>query len=95
MTRDLGAVSHVRVAVGELRDGPLSWDHAKVIAVDGATAIVGGHNMWTRHYLASAPVHDLSMQVTGSAAAHAMRFVDALWRHTCTPPLDLGSYSEI
>jgi phosphatidylserine/phosphatidylglycerophosphate/cardiolipin synthase-like enzyme len=95
LTRDLGATSHARVAVGEIRDGPLSWDHAKVIAVDGATAIVGGHNMWTRHYLASAPVHDLSMQVTGSAAAQAAHFVDALWRHTCTPPVDFGSYSEI
>jgi len=95
LTRDLGAAPHVRVAVGEVRDGPLTWDHAKVIAVDGATAIVGGHNMWTRHYLQAAPVHDLSMQITGSAALHAVHFVDALWRHTCTPPLELGSYTEI
>src|SRR3569832_709049 len=95
LTRDVGAATHLRVAVGELRDGPLTWDHAKVIAVEGTTAIVGGHNMWTRHYLQAAPVHDLSMQVSGSAALHAVHFVDALWRHTCTPPVALGSYAEI
>ena len=50
--------------------------------------------MWTRHYLEAAPVHDLSMQITGSAALHASQFVDALWRHTCTPPVELGSVAR-
>jgi phosphatidylserine/phosphatidylglycerophosphate/cardiolipin synthase-like enzyme len=91
LVRDVEPGSGLRVAVGELRDGPESWDHAKIISVDGATALVGGHNMWTRHYLEAAPVHDLSMQVTGSAALHASHFADALWRHTCTPPVQLTS----
>ena len=95
LTRDLDAPSSVQVAVGALRDGPESWDHAKIIAVDGNRAIVGGHNMWTRHYLETAPVHDLSMELSGSAAFHASRFADALWRHTCTPPAELGSVATI
>ena len=59
--------------------------------MDGKTALVGGHNMWTRHYLEAAPVHDLSMQISGSAALHASQFAAALWRHACQPPVALGS----
>jgi phosphatidylserine/phosphatidylglycerophosphate/cardiolipin synthase-like enzyme len=95
LTRDLDTQSSVRIAVGALRDGPESWDHAKIIAVDGNRAIVGGHNMWTLHYLEAAPVHDLSMEISGSAAFHASRFADALWRHTCTPPVEIGSVATI
>ncbi|HEV7558476.1 MAG TPA: phospholipase D-like domain-containing protein [Kofleriaceae bacterium] len=91
LVRDVESGTGLRVAVGELRDGIESWDHAKIIAVDGTKAIVGGHNMWTRHYLEAAPVHDLSMQVTGSAAFHASQFADVLWRHACKPPADLAS----
>jgi phosphatidylserine/phosphatidylglycerophosphate/cardiolipin synthase-like enzyme len=95
LVRDVEAGTGLRVAVAELRDGPESWDHAKIIAIDGTKAIVGGHNMWTRHYLETAPVHDLSMQVTGSAAFHASEFADVLWRHACHPPADLGSVALV
>jgi len=91
LVRDVPAGSQLRAAVGAYRDGPLSWDHAKAIVIDGQTALVGGHNMWTRHYLQAAPVHDLSLVITGSAAYDAARFVDVLWRHTCQPPVELGS----
>jgi len=56
-----------------------SWNHAKIVAVDGREAIVGGHNLWHPDYLGLAPVHDLSARVTGAAVAEAHAFLDRLW----------------
>ena len=60
-----------------------SWNHAKIIAVDGRVALVGGHNLWARDYLQDAPVADLSMRVQGLAATSAVRFADRLWQFVC------------
>jgi phosphatidylserine/phosphatidylglycerophosphate/cardiolipin synthase-like enzyme len=60
-----------------------SWNHAKIIAVDGRDALVGGHNLWSQDYLFEAPVSDLSMRVQGPAAASAVRFVERLWAYVC------------
>ncbi|WIM14088.1 hypothetical protein [Enhydrobacter sp.] len=66
-----------------------SWNHSKIVAVDGREALVGGHNLWSEDYLIDNPVHDLSMQVTGPAAASAAHFADALWQYVCAN-LDKG-----
>jgi phosphatidylserine/phosphatidylglycerophosphate/cardiolipin synthase-like enzyme len=93
LTRDAVAApgSRIRVYVGAIRScdgsancGSLSWNHAKILAVDGRTAMVGGHNLWTRDYLADAPVDDISMIVEGPAAQDAHRFADALWGSVCS-----------
>ena len=60
-----------------------SWNHAKIIAVDGRDALVGGHNMWAEDYLVDDPVSDLSMRVQGPAATSAARFIDRLWQYVC------------
>lgn len=60
-----------------------SWNHSKIIAIDGAEALVGGHNMWAQDYLMDEPVSDLSMNVKGPAAAGAVRFIDRLWEYIC------------
>jgi len=36
-----------------------SWNHAKIVAVDGKYLWTGGHNFWTAHYLTTKPVNDL------------------------------------
>jgi phosphatidylserine/phosphatidylglycerophosphate/cardiolipin synthase-like enzyme len=61
-----------------------SWNHSKIISVDGWEALVGGHNMWTKDYLLDDPVHDLSMRVSGPAAASASAYVDTLWQYVCS-----------
>ena len=94
---------HVYVAVtrscnGDTKCSGLSWNHAKIVAVDGRRAIVGGHNMWTGDYLVDAPIHDLSMEVDGPAALSAHRFIDALWRSVCARPRIeriTGSYDAV
>jgi phosphatidylserine/phosphatidylglycerophosphate/cardiolipin synthase-like enzyme len=60
-----------------------SWNHSKIIAVDGAEALVGGHNLWSQDYLMDEPVSDLSMHLRGPAAASAVRFIDRLWEYVC------------
>ena len=84
-TRDVPSSSNIRVAVGAFRssDTSFSWNHSKIVAVDGKTAIVGGHNMWTQQYLMLDPVNDVSMVVRGSAAGVAHRFANQLWAYTC------------
>ena len=91
LARDIDpAVSRLNVYVGAMRScngeppcGALSWNHAKIVSVDGRRAIVGGHNMWSPDYLAAAPVHDVSMEVEGPAATDAHRFLDELWDFLC------------
>ena len=97
LMRDASAARHSRlhVYVGKIRscDGgspcdTLSWNHSKIVAVDGTRVVSGGHNMWTEDYLLAAPVHDLSMEIDGRAARTAHRFADALWGFVCSRPAD-------
>lgn len=60
-----------------------SWNHSKIITVDGTDALVGGHNQYSSDYLVDNPVHDLSMRVSGPSAASAAHFVDELWNYVC------------
>lgn len=60
-----------------------SWNHAKIVAVDGRDVLSGGHNLWSADYLVGNPVHDLSMRMRGPAAASAARYIEALWRYVC------------
>ncbi len=85
LVRDLPSTARVTVSVGNYRSSnvPPSWNHSKIVAIDGKTALVGGHNLWTQHYLDAQPVHDLSIRVTGPAARDAHRFADVQWRWTC------------
>lgn len=85
LTRDLPAGARVTVSFGNYRSSnvPPSWNHSKIVAIDGATALVGGHNLWTKHYLDGEPVHDLSVKAGGSIARHAHRYADLQWRWTC------------
>jgi hypothetical protein len=85
LTRDVPRTSAIKINVGAYRssNAPSSWNHSKIVAVDGVEAIVGGHNLWTQHYLDKNPVNDLSMHVRGSAAGDAHRFANVLWKYTC------------
>lgn len=56
-----------------------SWNHSKIIAVDGKRVMFGGHNMWDGDLLYKNPVHDLSLVVRGDVAQDAHLFADKLW----------------
>lgn len=76
--------SWAKVQIGYMRTAPYSWNHAKVLDVDGREAIVGGMNYWAGDYLdTSHPTNDVSMWVKGPVAADVSRFMDVLWTWTC------------
>lgn len=75
--------SAMRSCAGDPSCGSFSWNHSKIIAIDGKAALVGGHNSWSQDYLIDAPVHDLSMQLRGPAVADADQFADSLWKFVC------------
>jgi phosphatidylserine/phosphatidylglycerophosphate/cardiolipin synthase-like enzyme len=80
ITDQLDPSKRMQVYVYVMSSSFSSWNHAKIIAADGARAVVGGHNMWDPHYLGKNPVHDVSMRLTGSAARHAQDFANVMWK---------------
>ena len=90
MTRDVASGSALQLSVSLYRDGDESWNHSKIIAIDGTEAITGGMNMWTENYLQVDPVHDLSIHLHGSAAGDSERYADRLWSFACADESALG-----
>jgi len=80
LTKDLprDASSKLKLWVGSWRKG-VSWNHAKIIAVDGKHLWTGGHNFWDAHYLKKNPTNDLSLEMQGGVARDAHRFANAQW----------------
>src|SRR5262249_21219707 len=83
----------MRSCTGSPACGTFSWHHAKIVGIDGMTAMVGGHNMWTQDYLLDQPVNDISMTIHGGAAHDADVFADALWHFVCTAPAGTATVS--
>ena len=78
LTKDLPSHANIRLWVGAWRRG-VSWNHAKIIAVDGKHLHTGGHNMWDPHYLEFDPVHDLSLEMEGEVAMDGHLFANRQW----------------
>jgi hypothetical protein len=59
----------------------VSWNHGKVIVIDGDSVITGGQNFWGKDYLQKNPVNDLNIQITGPVAEGAQVYADNLWAY--------------
>jgi len=70
----------LRLWVGAWRKG-VSWNHSKLVAVDGNVLHTGGHNMWDAHYLRHDPVHDLSLEVRGRVAHDGHLYANDQWAY--------------
>jgi len=57
----------------------VSWNHSKIIAVDGNVLHTGGHNLYDAHYLRKNPIHDLSVEFDGRVAHDGHRFANDQW----------------
>ncbi|WP_285621186.1 hypothetical protein [Actinoallomurus iriomotensis] len=61
-----------------------SWNHSKLIVVDGRTVITGGVNTYTNNYVETPkPVTDMMMAIRGPAAMSATGYINRLWDWTC------------
>lgn len=78
LTADLPPDANINLWVGAWRRG-VSWNHAKIIAVDGKYLHTGGHNMWDAHYLENDPVHDLSLELEGAVAHDGHLYANRQW----------------
>ena len=65
------------------RSSLFSWNHAKMVAVDGQRVLLGGENLWDPEYLEVAPVHDLNVRVDGPIVYFMHRFTDTTWGNVC------------
>ena len=80
LTSDLPEDANLRLWIGAWRRG-MSWNHAKIIAVDGKYLHTGGHNLWDPHYLEHDPVHDLSLEMEGAIAYDGHKFANQQWNY--------------
>lgn len=78
LTKHLPENANIRLYVGAWRKG-VSWNHAKIIAVDGRYLHTGGHNLWDAHYLQHDPVYDLSVEFEGRVALDGHSFANQQW----------------
>ena len=74
-----------RCTVATYGGAPLSWNHSKIIEIDGRelcgrrTPLAGPDE-----YNVPSPVQDMSMHVFGSVAAAAKSYIDYLWGYAIT-----------
>lgn len=66
-------------------DTKMTWNHSKIISMDGTEALVGGHNLNMDLFRSYPPVHDVSVVVHGDAAYGAQLFLNQMW--TCDTDL--------
>ncbi|MGW7193066.1 phospholipase D-like domain-containing protein, partial [Streptomyces sp. NPDC054838] len=79
---DAGAID-LNVASMTTSKTAFSWNHSKILVVDGRSVISGGINSWKGDYLETAhPVADVDIALEGPAAASAGRYLDELWSWT-------------
>ncbi|MEL6494896.1 MAG: phospholipase [Cyanobacteria bacterium J06623_7] len=74
-------------------ENKLTWNHSKIIAVDGSEALVGGHNLNMDLFRSYPPVHDVSVVVHGEAAYGSQKFLNLMWE--CGPDLLTVEYLNI
>ncbi|MGW0752653.1 phospholipase D-like domain-containing protein [Streptomyces sp. NPDC002587] len=69
-----------------------SWNHSKILLVDGQSVVTGGINSWKDDYLeTSHPVADVDLALKGPGAASAGRYLDELWSWTCQNKSNIAS----
>ncbi|QGP55155.1 Phospholipase D precursor [Piscirickettsia salmonis] len=74
----------------------LSWNHSKIINIDGNRIITGGVNMFSTNYLMKRPVFDLMMELQGPTANKTLGFTNLLWdfvKHNIHNPFHVIEYS--
>lgn len=77
--KDLNVPADIPIYVAGMQTWLDSMNHAKLVIVDGKTAINGGHNMWSDDYTQFAPAHDLSQQISGPVVQVASGFLNKMW----------------
>ena len=57
----------------------ISWNHAKLVAVNGSTSMTGGGNFWPEYRNDSHEIIDMQAKVLGDAAVSAHKYCNYFW----------------
>lgn len=76
-----GGKTKLQMWFGAYRKGLVSWNHSKIIAVDGKRLIAGGHNMWDKHYCSYNPCRDFTAEYEGPVAIDGHVFPNFIWQY--------------
>ncbi len=85
LTKELKGKSNLQIFIGGGRTPfsslihERSFNHSKIIAIDGEKSIIGGHNLWDQYLWDIAPL-DTSILVEGKATKSAHKFADEIWK---------------
>lgn len=60
-------------------DTKMTWNHSKIIVVDGTEVLAGGHNLNMDLFRSYPPVHDLSVVAHGPAAYGSQQYLNKMW----------------
>lgn len=58
----------------------MTWNHAKIIAVDGYEALAGGHNLNMDLFRSYPPVHDMSAVMHGDGSNGSQLYLNEMWK---------------
>lgn len=56
----------------------VSWNHAKVVAVNNTTLTTGGANLWNGYGNGATSTFDAQVKIKGDATGQGHRYADAL-----------------
>ncbi|HEY2718627.1 MAG TPA: hypothetical protein VGI52_03285 [Solirubrobacteraceae bacterium] len=74
---------------------PMSWNHAKIFALNGSQLVTGGANYWPEYGQGQTVLFDLSMRISGDAAIDAHNYANYLWAYLSDiPETDTCSFSS-
>lgn len=76
-----------------INDTRMTWNHTKIIAVDGVESLVGGHNLNMDLFRNYPPVYDVSVIVHGAAALDAQCYLNEMW--LCNSDLLKKEYFDV
>lgn len=73
----------------------VSWNHAKMVVVNGTTLTTGGANYWNVYGDGATGIFDAIMKVQGDAALEGHKFTDGFWSYlNAIPHRDDSSVSR-
>jgi len=74
---------NLKIYAGTYRTAVESWNHGKIIAVDGKKVFTGGTNYCPLDYLQEDPVFDVNIMVSNGPAIAAHKYAAKMWTPIC------------
>jgi len=94
-TEKIKLTGNLKIYAATYRVKQDSWNHGKVIAVDGKKVFTGGTNYFPLDYLQEDPVFDVNIMVSNGPAIAAHKYAAKLWTPVCEWKLEDFGLSHV